>query len=71
MKEEFSQVKGVSVMNGLFFLVLRTFRMKAYFENEEQKILFPVVSQSNLVGCGGKIVHLNIERNEIEFAHVC
>ena len=37
----------------------------------KNKILFPVVSQSNLVGCGGKIVHLNIERNEIEFAHAC
>ena len=44
IKEKFSQVKGVSVMNGLFFLVLQTFRMKAYFGNEEQKTLFPVVS---------------------------
>ena len=38
MKEEFSQVKGVSVMNGLFFVFLQTFGMKAYFDNEEQKM---------------------------------
>ena len=44
IKEEFSYVKGVSVMNGLFFLVLQTFRMKAYFGSEEQKTIFPVVS---------------------------
>ena len=42
--KEFSQVKGVSVMNGLFFLVSQTFRMKVYFGNEEMKTLFPIVS---------------------------
>ena len=55
-------------MNGLFFLVLQTFRMKSCFGNEEQITIFPIVSQPNLIGCGGKIMHLNIECNEIEFA---
>lgn len=69
IKEEFSYVKGVSIMNCLFFLVLRIFRMKAYFGSEEQKTIFPVVSWPNLIGGRGTVMHLDIERNEIEFAH--
>ena len=68
IKEKFSQVEGVSITNGLFFLVLQTFRTRTYFGNEEQKT-FPVVYQPNLIGRGGKIMHMNIERNEIEFAN--
>ena len=43
-------MKGVSVINGLLFLVLQTFRIKVYLGNEEQKTIFPVVSQPNLIG---------------------
>ena len=44
-------------------------RIQHSFGNEEQKTIFPVVSWPNLIGGRGTVMHLDIERNEIEFAH--
>ena len=52
-------------MDCLFLWVLHTFRMTAYFGNEEQITIFPVASQPNFIGHEGKIMHLNIKDNGI------